>query len=146
MLLDQIEQDLIKAMKEKDETTVSTLRMLKSALKNKEIQKKEELKDDDIIGLIQGQIKSRQESIKLYQQGDREELAQKEAQEIEILKKYLPEQMSLEDITTKVKQIILEVGAQSISDMGKVMGIASVELKGKADMSQVSKIVKDNLS
>lgn len=145
-LLDKIEQDIISAMKEKEESKVSTLRMLKSALKNKEIQNKKDLSDEDVIQTLQGQIKSRKDSIEMYEKAGRAELAQKEEKEIEILKEYLPEQLSEEEIKTKVDQIIQEVGAQSIQDMGKVMGKASVEFKGKADMSEVSRIVKENLA
>ncbi|MFA6493280.1 MAG: GatB/YqeY domain-containing protein [Patescibacteria group bacterium] len=145
-LLDQIEQDIISAMKEKQEIKVSTLRMLKSALKNKEIQNKEELSDENVIQVLQGQIKARKDSIEMYEKGGRAELAQKEEEEIEILKKYLPEQLSQEEIKIKVDQIIQEIGAQSIQDMGKVMGKASAEFKGKADMSEVSQIVKTSLT
>ncbi|MCL5407253.1 MAG: GatB/YqeY domain-containing protein [Patescibacteria group bacterium] len=145
-LLVQIDQDLVTAMKEKDEIKVSTLRMLKSALKNFEIQKKTELEDADTIKVIQSQIKSRNDSIELYKKGNREELAQKEEKEVEILKNYLPQQLSEEEIRTKVTEIIKEVGAQNIQDMGKVMGKASGEFKGTADMSLVSQIVKESLS
>ena len=92
-MIEQIEKDLVEAMKAHDEKILSVLRMLKSAVKNSEIQKKAELKDEDILGLIQGQIKQRQDSINLYEQGGRQELAEKEKQEIEVLKKYLPEQI-----------------------------------------------------
>ncbi len=145
-LLEQIEQDIITAMKEKDEMKVSTLRMLKSALKNSEIQKKAELEESDVIKVIQSQIKSRNDSVELYKKGAREELAVKEEKEIEILKKYLPSQLSEEEIQTKVSQIIAEVNAQNIQDMGKVMGKASQEFKGTADMSLVSRIVKESLN
>lgn len=145
-LLLQIDQDLITAMKEKEEIKVSTLRMLKSALKNFEIQKKATLEESDIIKVIQSQIKSRHDSIALYKKGGREELAQKEEKEIEILKNYLPQQLSEEEIRSKVAEIIKEVGAQNIQDMGKVMGKASQEFKGTADMSLVSRIVKESLS
>ena len=144
-LIEQIEQDLITALKEKDEATVSTLRMLKSALKNKEIALKAPLKEEDILTVIQSQIKSRQDSAELYKQGNRLELAEKEKQEIEILRSYLPAQMGEDEIRTKIAAIIQEVSAKDIKDMGKVMGRAASELKGKADMSEVSRIVKESL-
>lgn len=145
-LAEQIEQDIISAMKEQNETKISTLRMLKSALKNAEIQKKKTIEDEEAITVIQSQIKSRKDSIELYKKGNRGELAQKEEKEIGILEKYLPEQISEEEIKTKIAQIIQETGAQGIQDMGKVMGQAATEFKGKADMSLVSKIVKEILS
>lgn len=146
MLLEQIEQDITQAMKQKQETVVSTLRMLKSALKNKEIQIKKELNSDDIVQVVQAQIKTRKDSVQMYLKGGRQELAQKEEQEIEILKKYLPEQISSEDIKQKVEAAIHETGAKTIQDMGKVMGKISAELKGQADMAEVSKIVKEKLN
>lgn len=144
-LIDQIDQDLTGAMKDGQETIVSTLRMLKSAIKNTQIQKQKELTDEDIVSVIQSQIKSRQDSVEMYTKGGREELAKKETDEINIIKKYLPEQMSEEEITKQVKSIITELNATSIQDMGKVMGKASENFRGKADMSTVSKIVKENL-
>jgi len=145
-LNEQIENDLIEAIKEKDENAVSTLRMLKSALHNKEIEIKKELEDTDIIAVVQSQIKSRNDSIKMYEQGGRQELAEKEKKEIDILKKYLPEQMSEEEIKNIVDKTISDTGASSMADMGKVMGTLMPQLKGKADPSLVSQIVKDSLS
>lgn len=144
-LQEKIEQNLTNAMKEKDELKVSTLRMLKSALKNKEIEKKTALNDDETLQVIQSQIKSRQDSITLYQQGSRPELAEKEQKEIAILKEYLPEQLSEEEIRHKAKEAIQKTGAQEIKDMGKVMAVLMGELKGKADGSTISAIVKEEL-
>ena len=144
-LQEKIEQNLVQAMKDKDELKVSTLRMLKSALKNKEIEKKTALNDDEIIQVTQSQIKSRQDSITLYTKGDRTELAEKEEKEIAILKEYLPEQLSEEEIKNKVKEAIQKTGAQDIKDMGKVMGVLMGELQGKADGSTISAIVKEEL-
>ena len=93
MLKEQIEQDIVEAMKAKDETTLSVLRMLKSAVKNKEIETKKELEDADITAVIQSQIKSRRDSVEMYEKANRQELAKKENKEIEILQKYLPEQI-----------------------------------------------------
>ena len=146
MLKEQIEQNVIEAMKAKDETTLSVLRMLKSAIHNSEIQKKSELVDEDVLGVIQSQIKSRQDSVTLYEQGGRQELADKEKTEIEILKKYLPEQMGESELRNIVTKAISDTGAASIQDMGKVMGAIMPQVKGKADGSLVSKIVKEELS
>lgn len=146
MLQEQIEQDIIEAMKAKDEAKLSTLRMLKSAIKNSEIQKQVELKDEDILGVIQGQIKQRNDSVAMYEQGGRQELADKEKTEIEILKKYLPEQMGEAEIREIVAKAIADTGATGIADMGRVMGAIMPAVKGKADGSLVSSIVKEELS
>ena len=145
-LKEQIEKDYIQAMKNKDESSVSTLRMLKSAIHNTEIQKQKELKDLDITSLIQSQIKLRQDSIVLYKKGDRPELASKEEKEVDILKQYLPEQMGEEEVSVVVKKAIADTGASGLPDMGKVMGKVMPELKGQADGSLVSNIVKEELS
>lgn len=145
-LKEQIESDLIEAMKSKNDTKVSTLRMLKSAIKNAEIAKMKELEDTDIIGTIQGQIKQRRDSITLYEQGNRQELADKEKAEIEILTKYLPEQMSEDEVRSIIVKAITETGASGMADLGKVMGKIMPEVKGKADGSMVSNIVKEELS
>lgn len=145
-LKETIEKDLIESMKEKDENTLSVLRMLKSAIKNKEIEIKKDLEDADITAAIQSQIKSRRDSVEMFEKADRQELAEKEKAEIEILQKYLPEQMSEEDIRAIIQKAISETGAAGIQDMGKVMGKIMPEVKGKADGSMVSSIVKEELS
>lgn len=146
MLKQKIEDNLIEALKSKDEITLSVLRMLKSAIQNSEIQKKAALEDTDILSVIQGQIKQRHDSIALYEQGKRQELADKEKAEIEVLKKYLPEQMGEEEIRNIVTKAISETGAADIKDMGKVMGAIMPQVKGKADGGLVSQIVKNELS
>lgn len=146
MLKQSIEQDLINSMKAKDENTLSVLRMLKSAIKNKEIQAGKDLEDAEITTVIQSQIKSRKDSISMYEKAGREELAEKEKSEVEILQKYLPEQMSEEDLRGIVQKAISDTSASGMSDMGKVMGKVMAEAKGKADGSLVSQIVKEELS
>lgn len=146
MFKDKIEADLIEALKNHDEIKLSTLRMLKSAIRNLEIQKQKDLEDAEVLPIIQSQIKSRRDSINLYKQGNREELAIKEENEIEILAKYLPEQITEDEIRLKVSEVITKTGASSMQDMGKVMGLIIQELKGKADPSLVSQIVKETLS
>lgn len=145
MLKQQIDTDTLNAMKAKDEEILSVLRMLKSAIKNKEIEAKKELEDADIVSVIQSQIKTRRDSIEMYKSGGRQELAQKEEKEIEILQKYLPEQMTEEQIREIVKKAITETRASQIQDIGKVMGKIMPELKGKADGSMISKVVKEEL-
>jgi len=146
MLKEQIEKDLIEAMKAKDETKLIVLRGLKSAIKNSEIQKQKELIEEDILGVIQNQIKTRKDSIELYKQGEREELAQKEQAEIDILVPYLPEQMSEVEIRQLVQKAVETTGATGMQEMGKIMGALIPQVKGKADPSLVSQIVKEELS
>lgn len=144
-LTQTIDNDLTEAMKNKDEAKTSVLRMLKSAIHNWQIASKNEPQDPDILQIIQKEIKSRNDSISMYEKGGRGELAQKEKNEIEILKKYLPEQLSDEVIREKVKAKIAETGASGVQDMGKVMGPIMAEFKGQADGTMVSKIVKEEL-
>ena len=146
MLKEKIDQDLIQAMKAHDEERLSVLRMLKSAIKNSEIQKQKELEESDVLQAIQSQIKSRRDSIDLYEKGNRPELAQKEKTEIEILSLYLPAQMDESEIRAKVQNAISQAGATGMQDMGKVMGILMPDVRGKADSSLVSQLVKDELS
>jgi len=145
-LLEQIEKDLVEAMKTKDEAKVSTLRMLKSAIHNWQIAQRKEPQDIDILQVAQKEIKSRKDSIEMYRKGEREELVQKEEGEIAILKEYLPEQVNPSEIRAKVKEIITQTGASGLQDMGKVMGPIMSEFKGKADGTTVSSIVKEELS
>lgn len=145
-LKEQIENDSIRALKEKNETVLTVLRMLKSAIRNAEIAKQTEFNDGDIMSVIQSQIKQRQDSINLYEQGDRQELADKEKTEIEILQKYLPEQMTEAEIREIVNRALDETGAMEIKDMGKVMTKIMPQIKGRADGSLVSKIVKEELT
>lgn len=146
MLKEQIEKDTIEALKNHDENRVSVLRMLKSAIKNQEIQKQTDLADEDVLSVLQNQIKSRRDSISMYEQGARPELAEKEKQEISILSEYLPEQLSEEETKNIIAKVISETGAQGMQDMGKVMSVLMPRIKGKADASLVSKIVKEELN
>jgi len=145
-LLEKIDTQYLEAMKAKDAARISTLRLLKSALKNKEIETRKTLEDADILSVIQSQIKTRRDSVEMFLKGNRAELAEKEKAEITILQEFLPAQLSADQLKAKIEAIINETGAQSIQDMGKVMGKANADLKGQADMSEVSKIVKDALT
>lgn len=149
MLKDQLQEDLKTAMKARDEVTVSTLRMLKSAIGYYEIQKGGAgytATDEDVMTVINTQVKQRRDSIEQYQNAGRQELADKEITELEVLKKYLPEQMGEEEIRQLVDDAVTQSGATSAADMGKVMGILMPKVKGKADGNLVSKIVRERLS
>lgn len=146
LLIEQINQDYIEALKAKDEVKVSTLRLVKGAIHNAEIEAGKPLDETSVGQVIAKQNKQREESINEYKKGGREDLAQKEQAEIEILKKYLPQQLSDEKITEIVQKAIAETHASSIADMGKVMGKVMADAAGKADGGKVSQIVKEKLS
>ena len=144
-LQDKIQADLKGAMRAKDEIRVSTIRFLMSAIHNAKIES-EEVDDEDVVGIIQKQIKQRKESIEGFKKANRDELVEKESKGMEILQKYLPEQLSESDIENIVDKTIKDTSSSSVTDMGKVMGKLSSELKGKADMSVVSGMVRKKLA
>lgn len=144
-LVEQIEADYLTALKSKDEKTVSILRMLKSALKNKEIALGKKLDETQISEVVFKEVKSRRDSILEYQKGGREDLAKKEQEEIEILAKYQPEMLSEVEVTKIIDETIKKIGATNPQDMGKVMSALMPQIKGKADGSLVSTLVKSKL-
>ena len=133
-------------MLDKNDLIRDTIRMFLSEVQRFEIDNKEEVDDAKALQIINKMIKQRNDSIFQFKEGGREDLADKEQQEVEILSKYKPEQLSEEDITEKVKSAIEETGAESMQDIGKVMGVLKSALAGSADMGLVSKIVKDQLA
>lgn len=146
MLFDTVQNDLKSAMLQRNETKVSTLRLLISELKNVIINKGIELSDDDVIGIIQKETKKRNESITSFRNGGREDLALKEEAEMKILQSYLPQQLSDEELSKIVEDAISATGATVISDMGKVIGVVMSQIKGRADGGRVSAVVKGKLS
>ena len=145
-LLSDIKNDLKQAMLDKNDLMRDTIRMFLSEVQRFEIDNKEEVDDAKALQIINKMIKQRNDSISQFKEGGREDLADKEQQEVEILSKYKPEQLSEEEIAEKVKSAIQESGAESMQDIGKVMGILKSALAGSADMGLVSKIVKDQLT
>ena len=133
-------------MLDKNDLVRDTIRMFLSEVQRFEIDNKEEVDDAKALQIINKMIKQRNDSISQFKEGGREDLADKEQQEVEILSKYKPEQLSEEDITEKIKSAIEETGAESMQDIGKVMGVLKSALAGSADMGLVSKIVKDQLA
>ena len=133
-------------MLDKNDLVRDTIRMFLSEVQRFEIDNKEEVDDAKALQIINKMIKQRNDSISQFKEGGREDLADKEPQDVEILSKYKPEQLSEEDITEKVKSAIEETGAESMQDIGKVMGVLKSALAGSADMGLVSKIVKDQLA
>lgn len=145
MLAEKIKNDLIAAMKEKNEERVGTLRMLAAAMKNREIElkKREEgLTDEEVIEVATKEVKKRKDAIEAYQKGGRQDLVDKETNELHILDAYLPAQLNDEEIEKEVKNAIKETSASSIKDLGKVMSAVMPRLKGKADGAKVSETVK----
>ena len=148
MLKDKLQEDMKSAMVAKDELRLSVNRMLKSAVQYFEIQKGGagyEATDEDILDVIGKEIKKRRESIELYKQGGRDEAAEKEQKELEILESYLPEQMPEEEVEKLVKEAVSQTGAKTMQDMGKVMGALMPKVKGKADATLVSDLVRKQL-
>ena len=138
--------DLVAAMKNKDKETLSVLRMVKGAMQLEEINKKHELNDEEVISVIAKQIKTRKESILEFEKANRSELIEQTKKEIDILNKYMPEQMSEEEINKVIEEVFSKVMPQSVKDMGKVMKEITPLVKGKADMSLVNKLIKDRLN
>ncbi|MBW1731499.1 MAG: GatB/YqeY domain-containing protein [Deltaproteobacteria bacterium] len=145
-LAERIVQDLKEAMRAKDETRVSCLRMLKTSIKNKQVEKGRELKDDEIQAVISSLVRKGKEAVAEFTKGGREDLAKKEEQELKIFYQYLPEQLSAEEIESVLRTIISELSATSPKDMGKVMKAAMSKLAGRAEGKQVSEIAKRLLS
>lgn len=144
MLLQQIDGDLKKALKEKNELALSSLRNLKAALKNTEIEKQHALSDEEAISVIGKKVKQHKDSIESFKAGGRADLVEAEAGQMAVLQKYLPQAMSEAELTALVKQIIADSQASS-KDFGKVMKEVMAKVKGAADGSIISKIVKENL-
>ncbi|HEY6403964.1 MAG TPA: GatB/YqeY domain-containing protein [Blastocatellia bacterium] len=144
--LDRINEDLKAAMKSKDSDRLSTLRMVKTALKNREIAKMEALTDDEAIKVLQSLVKQRRDSVEQYQQAGRIDLAEKEAAEIKTIEEYLPAAMDEAAVTRIVEEAIAETGASSMKEMGAVMKAVMVKLAGQTvDGKVVNQIVKSKL-
>lgn len=142
----KLNDDLKQALKGGNRVAVSTIRMVISALKYAEIARQAELTDGDILGIIQKEVKQREESIAAFKQGNRPDLAANEAAEMAILKAYLPRQMSRDEIVAEAKRVIAEVGAQGQRDKSKVMPKLVASLKGKADGKEINAVVTQLLS
>jgi hypothetical protein len=139
-----IKQDIVKSMKEKNGETV-LLRCLDSSIQTKVLDARREISDDLVIEVIEKSVKQRRESIEAFQKGNRDDLVKKETYELEVLTRYLPEQLADIEIEKIVKESIKTVNVLSIKDMGKVMGIVMKQTKGKADSKKVSDFVKASL-
>ncbi len=144
MLKNTILEDLKKAMLAKQQTEVDTLRMLKARIMNEEIAKGKEFSDEEIVSIIGSEVKRRRDSVEAYTKGARPELAEKEQSEISVLHRYLPEQLSEEQVVSIIEEA-LAGQTFAAADFGKAMGLVMPKLKGKADGSVISKILKEKL-
>ena len=141
-LQEKIDGDIKSALKSGAKDKVSALRMLSAALKNKQIDKRRPLTDDEVVETVRSLIKQRRDSIEQFTKGGRQDLVDKETAEVAILEVYLPQQMSREEIEAVVRSTVTETGAQGAKDMGKVMKALMPKIGGKADGKIVSELVK----
>lgn len=145
-MLEKFQQDMIKAMKEKNKEELSVLRMAKGAMDKIRIDQKKEVDDQLLIEVIAKEIKSRNDSIAEFKKGGREDLVSKTENEIDILKRYLPEQLSEEEVDKIIDEAFVELAPQGMKDMGKVMSMVNPRVKGCFDMGVVSSKIKSRLS
>jgi len=138
----RIETDMKLALKASEKVRLSTIRMLRSAIKNKEIEIGHELSDDEVVRVIQSMGKQRHDSIEAFEKGARLDLAAREREELQILESYLPPPVSAEDIERIVREVVSEIGAKSVKEMGLVMKEALKRLGGAADGKQVNEVVR----
>lgn len=143
-LKEQIVEDMKNAMRAKDSARLGTIRLLTAAMKQKEVDERKDLSDTDVLGIIEKMIKQRRDSISQFEAGDRQDLADKEKAELEVLSAYMPAALSAEEIAQAVKEAV--AGAAGPQDMGKVMAALKTRLAGRADMSVVSGMVKSALA
>ena len=145
-LKDQITEDMKSAMRAKDSERLGTIRLLLSAMKQKEVDERVVLDDAMVIAIVDKLIKQRKDSIEAFKKAERSDLADKEEAEMAVLQTYLPQRMSAEEVLAEVKTIVAELGASGPGDMGKVMGVVKAKLAGKAEMGTVSAAVKTALA
>ncbi|HIW70163.1 MAG TPA: GatB/YqeY domain-containing protein [Candidatus Limosilactobacillus merdipullorum] len=144
-LLDTLKSDMIKAMKARDKDTLSVVRMLKAAVQNEQIEVGHDLTPDEEIGVLNREYKQRKESLAEFKKAGRDDLIAKTQAEMKVVEKYLPKQLSDEEVKAKVEEIIKQLNASSMKDFGKVMGASMKALKGQADGQLVNKTVKSLL-
>ena len=145
-MVEQLEKDMIEAMKNHEKERLMVIREVKAGLKQAEIDQKREINDDLLIDVVNRGIKSRKDSIVEFEKGARQDLIDKTQAEIDILMNYLPEQLTEEEVKSVIEEIFAEINPEGQKDMGKVMQEASSKLKGKADMKEVSTIIREKLN
>jgi len=142
----RITDDVKTAMRNKDKDRLGTLRLITAAIKQKEVDERIELNDEQVISVLEKMIRQRKDSIEQYENAGRTELADKEKAELAIINEYMPAQLSEAEISAAIDAAIAETGASEIKEMGKVMGLLKPKLAGRADMGQVSALIKQKLS
>ncbi len=145
-MFERVKADLLVAMKEKDKFKLDVIRMLKSAIQNETIEAKKELSDDEVIAVIKREVKKRNSSIEEYKKFGKQEMVDNLTHEIEIMSTYLPEEMSDLELQVIIDETIKEIGATSMKEMGVVIKSISAKVGARADMSKVSKMVKEKLA
>lgn len=145
-LLNRLNNDIKVAMKAKDKETLSVLRMMKSSIQNEEIKKGESLSPDEELTVLSREMKQRKDSLQEFNQADRQDLAEKVSGEIKIVERYMPEQLTEDELRHIVQSAIDETGASSMSDFGKVMAAVMPKTKGRADGQKVNSLVKESLA
>jgi uncharacterized protein YqeY len=149
MLRERFTSEMKEAMKAGDKGRLGAIRLIQAALKDKDIEArgngKEPLSDEEILALLQKMVKQRQESITMYEQGGRAELAQQEKNEVDVISSYLPKQMDEGEMKSAIEAAIAETGAASMKDMGKVVGVLRAKYAGRMDFAKASGLVKDML-
>ena len=145
MLKQRIQDDMKSAMKDGDKRRLGAVRLVLAAIKQREVDERIELNDEQVLAVLDKMVKQRRDSLDQYQQAGREDLAEQEQFEIEVLQGYLPEALSAEEIDTLIAEAIAATGAESMRDMGKVMGQLKPQLQGRADIGAVSALVKQKL-
>lgn len=145
IMVEKLKQDMIEAMKNKEKERLTVIRMVKAAMDQEHIDRKKEINDELLIDVVNKQIKMRKDSIAEFEKGGRSDLVDKTQSEIELLMTYLPEQLSIEEVRSIIEEIFAEIKPEGQRDMGKVMKEATAQLKGKADMKEVSNIIKEKL-
>ena len=145
-LKERLTEDMKTAMRAKDQVSLGTIRLINAAVKQFEVDERTEADDAKITAILTKMVKQRKDSAKIYAEAGRQDLADKENAEMEILHRYLPQMMSSEEIQAAVAAAVAQTGASGMADMGKVMGVLKTSLAGKADMGEVNKILKAVLS
>ncbi|HFC7795055.1 GatB/YqeY domain-containing protein [Neisseria cinerea] len=138
----RLTEDMKTAMRAKDQLSLGTIRLINAAIKQFEVDERTEADDAKITAILAKMVKQRKDSAKIYTEAGRQDLADKENAEIEVLQRYLPQMLSSGEIRTKIEAAVAETGASGMADMGKVMGLLKTRLAGKADMGEVNKILK----
>ncbi|MCP4274180.1 MAG: GatB/YqeY domain-containing protein [Gammaproteobacteria bacterium] len=146
MLLDRIKDDMKQAMRDKAKDRLNTIRLILAATKQQEVDTRVELKEADVLAILDKMLKQRRDSIEQFDKAGRDDLSKKEKMEIEVIQGYMPQQLNDEEISQLIQEAISSTGAESMRDMGKVMGLLKSKMQGRADMGKVSGLIKAQLS